>query len=119
MNKKIASVFVFTLLMSVSAFAQKTAPADIEPLLKKHICLVCHKIDARLVGPAYEEVAKKKYTAEEIVELIYNPKPEHWAGYPAMAAMKQVPKDDALKIAKWINTLAGSPKKSSSKKKKA
>ena len=111
MNKKITAVLVLTMLMSVSAFAQKTPPAEIEGLLKKHICLACHKEDARLVGPAYEEVAKKKYSVDEMVELIYAPKPEHWPGYPAMAAMKQVPKDDATKIAKWINSLAKSDKK--------
>jgi cytochrome c len=111
MNKKITAVLVLSMLVGASAFAQKTPPAEVEALLKKHICLACHKVDARLVGPAYEEVAKKKYSVEEMVELIYTPKPEHWPGYPAMAAMKQVPKDDATKIAKWINSLAKESKK--------
>ncbi len=83
-----------------------TVPADISALLSKYTCLACHKADAKLVGPAYVDVAKRKYKPEQIVELIYNPKPEHWPGYPPMAPMKQVPKEDALKIAKWINTLA-------------
>jgi cytochrome c len=89
-----------------SAQAQTTPPAEIDALLKKHICYTCHQVGQKLVGPAYTEVAKKKYTPEQMVELIYNPKPSNWPGYPAMAPMKQVPKDDALKIAKWINTLA-------------
>jgi cytochrome c len=37
--------------------------------------------------------------------LIANPKPSNWPGYPPMAAMKNVPKDDAIKIATWINSL--------------
>ena len=51
------------------------------------------------------DVAKRNYTNDQIVDLIYNPKPEHWPGYTEMAAMPQVPKADALKIAAWINSL--------------
>jgi cytochrome c len=87
-----------------------TPPDDINALLQKHTCLACHKADARLVGPAYKDVAKKKYTNDQIVELIYAPKPANWPGYPPMAALKNVPKEDALKIAGWINSLAGGDK---------
>lgn len=88
-----------------AAPAQKPVPADIAALLNKHTCAACHNPYQRLVGPAYSEVAKKKYSPEEMVALIYTPKPEHWPGYPPMAPMSQVPKEDALKLAKWINTL--------------
>lgn len=80
-------------------------PDDIQVLLEKHTCLTCHKVDKKLVGPAYEEVALRNYADEEIVNLIYNPKPENWPGYPPMLALKNVPQEDALKIAKWINSL--------------
>jgi cytochrome c len=50
-------------------------------------------------------MAKKKYKPEQIVELIYNPQPSNWPGYPPMAALPNVPKDEALKIAKWIVSL--------------
>lgn len=82
-------------------------PAEIQALLQKHICLTCHKVDQRVVGPAYTDVAKKKYTDDKIVQLIYKPEPANWPGYPAMVAMTNVPKEDAQKIAKWINSLAG------------
>ncbi|HAO51817.1 MAG TPA: cytochrome C, partial [Runella sp.] len=53
----------------------------------------------------YKEVmAKKKYKPEQIVELIANPKPANWPGYPPMAPLN-VPKDEAMKIAKWIVSL--------------
>ena len=56
---------------------------------------------------SYVDVAKRKYSDEQIVDLIYNPKPENWPDFTTpMAAMPQVPKDDALKIAAWINSLA-------------
>lgn len=97
-------------VLSFSAKAQTKVPDDVNAMLTKYTCLACHNPDNRLVGPAYKDVAKKKYTNAQIVELIYEPKPEHWPGYPPMAPMKQVPKEDALKIASWINSLAGGAK---------
>ena len=85
-----------------------TAPSyeEIKPLLQKNTCLACHLPNKRVVGPSYQDVAKRKYSNEKIVELIYNPKPENWPDYATpMAAMPQVPKDEALKIAAWINSL--------------
>lgn len=80
---------------------------EIKPLLAKNTCLACHAVDKRQVGPAYTEVAKRKYSNEKIVELIYNPKPQNWPDYATpMAPMPQVPKAEALKIAAWINSLA-------------
>lgn len=89
-------------------------PEDIKPLMTKYTCTACHKVDTKLVGPAYTDVAKKKYTDEKITELIAVPVPSHWPGYPPMAALK-LPKEDALKIAGWINSLA--PKKVKKEKK--
>ena len=87
----------------------KTAPtfAEVQPLLAKHTCLACHQTNKRQVGPAYAEVAKRKYSNEKIVELIYKPQPQNWPEYATeMAPMPQVPRADALKIAAWINSLA-------------
>ena len=79
----------------------------INALLAKNTCTACHNATKRQVGPAYAEIAKRKYTNEQIVDLIYNPKPENWPDYATpMAAMPQVPKAEALKIAAWINSLA-------------
>ena len=74
-------------------------------LINKHTCGACHKANERAVGPAYSEVAKRKYSTAQIVALVYNPKPEHWPGYTPMAPMPQVPKKDVEKIAVWINSL--------------
>ncbi|WP_128544777.1 c-type cytochrome [Larkinella soli] len=116
--KKTFGMLVAVLLAAASfnANAQTQVPEDINKLLQKNTCLACHNPDKRLVGPAYVDVAKKNYTNEQIVELIYNPKPEHWPGYPPMAALKNVPKDEALKIAAWINSLDGGAKKGPAKK---
>ena len=86
----------------------KKAPVfdDVEPLLIKNTCTACHNAEKRQVGPAYKEVAKRNYSNERIVELIHNPEPENWPGFATpMPPMPQVPKDEALKIAAWINSL--------------
>ena len=74
-------------------------------LLTKHTCAACHKINERSVGPAYTEVAKRKYSVAQIVALVQSPKPEHWPDYTPMAPMAHVPKKDIEKIATWINSL--------------
>jgi cytochrome c551/c552 len=87
----------------------------VRPLLAKYTCLACHNADKRQVGPAYKDVAKRHYTNEQIVNLIYNPKPQNWPEYATeMPPMPQVPKADALKIAAWINSLEPSAKESAS-----
>jgi cytochrome c551/c552 len=87
----------------------KVAPisfASVKPLLTKHTCLACHAEEKKVIGPGFKEIAKRNYTAEQIVELIYKPKPENWPTYATpMAAMPQVPKKDALLMAKYISGL--------------
>lgn len=91
--------------------ANNTAPkaiteVEIKPLLAKYTCNACHNADKRQIGPAFKDVAKRKYSADKIVQLIYNPQPQNWPGYSTeMPPMPQVPKEDAKKIAEWINGL--------------
>ena len=86
--------------------AKASTYEEIKGLLTKNTCLACHNTEKRQVGPAFKEVAAKKYTIEEMVSLIYNPKPEHWPDYATpMPPMTNVPKEEVIKIAKWINSL--------------
>ena len=79
---------------------------EVKPLLQKNTCFACHSADKKMIGPPYKEVAKRGYSNERIVQLIAKPEPKNWPGYPTeMAAMPQVPKAEALKIAAWINSL--------------
>lgn len=79
--------------------------AAVKPLLQKYTCLACHNTNTRQVGPSYIDVAKRRYTVDQIVQLIYNPKPEHWPDYSTpMPPMPQVPRADARKIAQWIKS---------------
>jgi len=54
------SVCAAMLLCAVSS-AQAAAPtfASVQPLLSKNNCLACHAVETKLVGPAYQDVAKK------------------------------------------------------------
>lgn len=79
---------------------------EIKPLLAKNTCLSCHNPDTRQVGAAYVDVAKRNYSKERTVELIHKPEPQNWPDYATpMPPMPQVPREEALKIAAWINSL--------------
>src|SRR5688572_11963399 len=89
-----------------SSAAKAPAYAEIEPLLVKNTCTACHQTTKRQVGPSFVDIAKRKYSDERIVQLIYNPEPKNWPEHETpMAPMPQVPKAEALKIAAWINSL--------------
>ncbi len=96
-----------------SAVAPKTVAAkapsfeSVKAILTKNTCLACHNATTKQVGPSFTEIAKRKYSDDKIIELIRNPKPENWPGYATeMPPMSHVPKDELVKIAAWINSLA-------------
>lgn len=79
---------------------------EIKPLLAKYTCASCHNTAKKQIGPAFADVAKRKYTIEKMVGLMYNPQPSNWPDYAvAMPPMNQVPKAEARKIAAWIKSL--------------
>lgn len=74
-------------------------------LVAKSDCLACHKLDIKLVGPAYADVAKKyKPTAENIDHLadkIIKGGGGVWGEIP-MSPHPGVSTDDAKKMAKYV-----------------
>jgi cytochrome c551/c552 len=79
---------------------------EVKGLLVNYTCTACHTTRDKQIGPGYIEIAKRNYSNEEIVQLIHQPKPEHWPDYEtAMPPMPQVTREDAMKIAAWINSL--------------
>ena len=93
-------------LKTTSTSSKTLTYAEIEPLLVKNTCTACHQVNKRQVGPSFADIAKRKYSNERIVQLIYTPEPKNWPEHETpMAAMPQVPKDEALKMAAWINSL--------------
>ncbi|MBD1366840.1 c-type cytochrome [Mucilaginibacter sp. ZT4R22] len=95
-----------------TAKAAAAAPAkaltyeDVKPLLARNTCSSCHNPNAKQVGPAFKDIAKRNYSVAQIMALIKNPKPEHWPDYSTpMPPMPQVSEPDARKIATWIRSL--------------
>ncbi|MEO0043177.1 MAG: hypothetical protein RL329_2625 [Bacteroidota bacterium] len=95
------------LVIGYMAQAQTAAiPSDISALLTKHACVTCHKVDKRAIGPAWSEIASKKYTKKQFAALVKTPVPANWPGYMPMAPLPQVPVKDLNKISDWVKTLA-------------
>ena len=105
--KKLFSIAVLVAIFSFTANAQSPAiPADIKGLLEKHTCYTCHKADKIMVGPAWQDVAKKAYSVKQFTALVYKPVPANWPSYTPMIGLPSVPKADIKKIADWVNSLA-------------
>tara|TARA_B100001109_G_scaffold105400_1_gene86053 strand:- start:24 stop:440 length:417 start_codon:yes stop_codon:yes gene_type:complete len=80
-------------------------PDEVNKLLTMHTCLGCHRLDKKLIGPAYKDIATRGYTAEEMVYLMQVPQPKNWPDYPPMASMSFVAEGDLLAIAEWITEI--------------
>lgn len=83
--------------------AAPTSP--MEALAKKSNCLSCHAVDARSVGPAYREVARK-YAKDKKAEATLLKKVKKggsgvWGPIP-MPPMEAVPEEDLKTLIKWI-----------------
>jgi len=93
------------LAMAVSAHAE-----DIDlSLAKAKLCMACHQVDERRVGPALRVIAERYAQADgALAYLAYsirNGGRGRW-GVIAMPKQPQVSEDDAVKLAQWILTLA-------------
>lgn len=85
------------------------AEESAEPLAKANNCLLCHSVEAKIVGPAYKEVAKK-YKGDKTAEarLIAKVKAGGSGVWGSMAMPPNSPqvKDEDIKtIVKWILSL--------------
>jgi len=97
--------------LAVNGKKQVVTEAQALALLKKHTCLACHAKDKKVIGPSYEDIAKRKYSDQQILALVYKPNPQNWPDYATeMAPMSHVPANDVLKIASWINSLGAKNK---------
>ncbi len=77
-------------------------------LAQKNACLACHAVDKKLVGPAYQEVAKKYAGQKDAEAMLAASIKKGGAGkwgpvpMPAQAALSEA---DAKTLAAWV--LAG------------
>jgi cytochrome c len=88
------------LLMSIAA----PAPAA-NALAQKYGCLGCHATAAKLVGPAYTDVAAKyrddPQAVDKLAQSIRSGGSGRWGDMP-MPPQSQVSDADARALAKWI-----------------
>ena len=94
-------------LVALSALLAAPAFANLD-LAKKNACMACHAVDKKVVGPAYQDVAKK-YAGQKdaVANLIKNIKAGgsgKWGPIP-MPAQAALSDADANTLAAWI--LAG------------
>ncbi|HZV54799.1 MAG TPA: c-type cytochrome [Rhodocyclaceae bacterium] len=96
-----ATLFAATALVATNAMAN----AD---LAKKSNCLACHTADKKLVGPAYQDVAKKyagdKSAEAKLVEKVKKGGVGVWGNVP-MPPNANVKDEDIKTLVKWV--LAG------------
>ena len=96
-----------TVIAATALVASNAAMANAD-LAKKSNCLACHTVDKKLVGPAYQDVAKKyagqKDAEAKIVESITKGGSGKWGQVPmppkgGNAALSDA---DVKALAKWI-----------------
>ena len=93
-------------LFALIAAVSMTAPAFADQALAtSKNCMACHAVDKKLVGPSYQDVAKKyagqKDAADKLAAKISKGGSGVWGPVP-MPANPQVNEADAKKLAAWV-----------------
>lgn len=101
MIKRSVLALLVTIVVAVPALADQA-------LAKSKNCLACHTVDKKLVGPAYQDVAKKyagqKDAAAKLTAKIMKGGSGVWGAVP-MPANTQVNEAEAKKLADWVLSL--------------
>lgn len=92
----------------VTPGAAEAAASKGAALIEQKDCKTCHKVDAKLVGPGYKEVAQK-YEAndaniEKLADKVIAGGSGNW-GEVAMTPHPDLSKDDAKEMVKYILSL--------------
>ena len=96
---------LFALVAAVSVAAP--AFAD-QALAKSKNCFSCHAIDKKVVGPAYQDVARKYAGQKDAVDKLATKIMKGGAGVWGVVPMpvnSQVNEAEAKKLAAWVLTL--------------
>jgi cytochrome c len=97
---------VAALALTIATGALLALPAQAsEELAKKHMCLTCHTLDKKLVGPSYHDVAAKykgdKAAETKLFDKIKKGGVGVWGQIP-MPPNEKVPDADVKALVKWI-----------------
>ncbi|KWT94175.1 MULTISPECIES: c-type cytochrome [unclassified Variovorax] len=95
------SLYALPLLV---AFATAPAQANMQ-LAQKNACLACHAVDKKLVGPSYQDIARKyagqSDAAAKLAESIKKGGAGKWGPIP-MPAQPALSDGDAKTLAEWV-----------------
>ena len=94
------------LILTVAAGAVFALPAQAsEELAKKYMCMTCHQVDKKLVGPSYKDVAAKyasdKTAEAKLVDKVKKGGTGVWGQIP-MPPNDKVPEADLKALVKWV-----------------
>lgn len=80
----------------------RTSKASVVPLLNKYSCTACHGMDKKVVGPGFNEIAKKyPGKVDYLIEKIKQGGSGVWGAIPMPP--QSLPDADARVIAEWIS----------------
>lgn len=106
MNKLVKKSCLLGALLSV--FGTAYAADSAEALAQKSGCLMCHGINAAILGPAYKDIAQKykddKTAEARLVEKVKVGGSGVWGKMPMPANSPKVKDEDIKTIVKWILT---------------
>ena len=95
---------VYMALMAAAGIAMSGQALADEALAKAKGCMACHKIDGKLVGPAYKEVAAKykgdKGAAATLAAKVKAGGKGVWG--PTPMPPNNVTDDEAKKLVAWV-----------------
>ncbi len=94
------------LVLALTAFAAFSTPAHANlALAQKNNCMACHGVDKKIVGPSYQDVAKKyagnKDAVAQLTASIQAGGSGKWGPVP-MPAQPTLSEADAKALATWI-----------------
>lgn len=98
-------------LLATSSLAT-AAPdyAQVEKILKGNACLACHAVDKKVVGPAYQEVARKHEGQDDAADILAKHIREGSSGVYGPVPMPPNPgisDADIKTVVEWL--VAGAP----------
>jgi cytochrome c len=102
-----SAITAAVLLMAGQVQAADAAAA--KALAQKSGCLACHSVDAKVLGPAYKDVAAKykgdKTAEAKLIEKVKKGGSGVWGNIPMPANSPQVKDEDIKTIVGWILSL--------------
>jgi cytochrome c len=79
---------------------------DMQELATGHTCMTCHKVDAKVVGPAYRDVAARYANDPDaepkLITQMENGGSGKWGAVPMLPFKGKVPPEDMKKLTRWI-----------------